>query len=101
VSQIQINDMAASVRQRLLNLSRERGENYNLLLTHYALERFLYRLSISRHANSLVLKGAFRFMAWTDEVRRPTRNLDFTGTGDESPETLGRVISEICWVEDT
>ena len=100
MSRAQVKDMAASVRQRLLNLSRDRGENYQLLLTRYALERFLYRLSISRHANSLVLKGAFRFMAWTDEAHRPTRDLDFTGTGDESPENLGKVISEICWVEN-
>ncbi|MCF8072421.1 MAG: nucleotidyl transferase AbiEii/AbiGii toxin family protein [Desulfarculaceae bacterium] len=99
MSRAQVKDMAASVRQRLLNLSRERGENYQLLLTRYALERFLYRLSISRHANSLVLKGAFRLMAWTDEAHRPTRDLDFTGTGDESPENLGKIISDICWVE--
>jgi predicted nucleotidyltransferase component of viral defense system len=92
--------MAASVRQRLLNLSRERGENFNLILTHYALERFLYRLSISRHAASFVLKGAFRFMAWTNEAHRPTRDLDLAGSGDESPERLGKAISEICWVED-
>lgn len=43
MSQIQAKDMAASVRQRLLNLAREQGENYQLLLTRYALERFLYR----------------------------------------------------------
>jgi len=100
VSQTQVKNMAVSVSQRLLNLARERGENYQLLLTRYALERFLYRLSISRYAHSFVLKGAFRFMAWTNEAHRPTRDMDFAGTGDESPEALGMVISELCWIED-
>ncbi|MCG2763996.1 MAG: nucleotidyl transferase AbiEii/AbiGii toxin family protein [Desulfarculaceae bacterium] len=100
MSQNQVKDMAASVRQRLLNLARERGENYQQLLTRYALERFLYRLSISRYAQRYVLKGAFRFMAWTNEAHRPTKDMDFAGTGDESPEALGMVISELCWIED-
>ena len=38
-------NLAASVRQRLLNLSRTRGEDFQFVLTRYALERFLYRLS--------------------------------------------------------
>lgn len=100
MSQTQVKDMAASVRQRLLNLARERGENYQLLLTRYALERFLYRLSISRYAQRYVLKGAFRFMAWTNEAHRPTKDLDLAGSGDESPQELGKIVSEICWVED-
>jgi hypothetical protein len=51
-------DMGASVRARLLNLARERGQVFDLLLTRYALERLLYRLSISTHRNQFVLKGA-------------------------------------------
>lgn len=96
----QVKDMAASVRDRLLKLSRERGQDFQMLLTHYALERFLYRLSVSPHAENFVLKGALRFMAWTAETRRPTRDLDMTGYGEESPEWLGKTISEICWIED-
>jgi hypothetical protein len=51
-------DIGASVRARLLNLARERGQVLDLLLTRYALERLLYRLSLSAHRNRFVLKGA-------------------------------------------
>ena len=95
MSRAKVADRAASVRQRLLNLARQRGENFNLVLTHYALERFLYRLSISPHVDSLVLKGAMRFMAWTREVHRPTRDLDLTGLGRELEQDLGMVMFEI------
>ena len=36
-------DLAASVRARLLNISKSEGSNFNQLLVRYALERFLYR----------------------------------------------------------
>ncbi len=52
--------VAQSVRQRLLDRSRDTGEDYNLLLTRYAVERLLYRLSQSEHADAFVLKGALR-----------------------------------------
>ena len=57
-------NVAASVRQRLLNLSKERGEEFNLVLARYAVERFLYRLSRSKHRDRFVLKGATLIQAW-------------------------------------
>jgi hypothetical protein len=62
-------DMGASVRARLLNLARERGQVFDLLLTRYALERLLYRLSISTHRNQFVLKGAMLVTTWFDDPR--------------------------------
>lgn len=59
------NNIAASVRQRLLNLRQVTGEDYNALLTQYAIERFLYRLSISDLRKQFVLKGAMLFRAWS------------------------------------
>ena len=47
----------ASIRQRLLNLSRDRGEDFNLTLTRYGTERLLYRLSQSERADHFVLKS--------------------------------------------
>jgi hypothetical protein len=44
----QPRDLVASVRQRLMNLSRERGEDFQLVVTRYGLERLLYRLAQSR-----------------------------------------------------
>lgn len=65
-------DVAASVRQRLLNLARDRGEDFGLMLTLYALERVLYRLSVSGHHDQFVLKGALLFALLADDPHRPT-----------------------------
>ena len=57
-------NLPASVHQRLLNLSQQRGEEFNLLLTRFAIERLLYRLSCSAEAGRFVLKGALAFAVW-------------------------------------
>lgn len=88
--------VAQSIRQRLLNRSRETGEDYNLLLTRYAIERLLYRLSQSEHANDFVLKGAMLFTVWTGALHRPTHDLDLLGFGDPSEERLVGVFRNVC-----
>lgn len=89
-------NLVASVRQRLLAHSRERGEDFNLTLTRYAAERFLFRLSKSPHGGQFVLKGAMLFAVWTGHPYRPTRDLDFLGFGDPSPERFRRMFQDIC-----
>jgi predicted nucleotidyltransferase component of viral defense system len=89
-------NMGASVRARLLNLARERGQVFDLLLTRYALERLLYRLSISTYRNQFVLKGAMLVTTWFDDPHRPTRDLDLLGFGDSSSETMLTVWKNIC-----
>lgn len=54
-------DLAASVRERLLNLAKERHEDFNFVLTRYAIQRVLYRLSISEYRDRFLLKGAWLF----------------------------------------
>jgi hypothetical protein len=85
-----------SVRQRLLNRSRESGEDYNLLLTRYAIERLLYRLTQSEHANDFILKGAMLFTVWTGAMHRPTRDLDLLGFGEPSEDRLIGVFRNVC-----
>jgi hypothetical protein len=58
-----IKNTAASVRQRLLKKARETARPFNELLQYYAIERFLYRMSLSRHAAKFILKRAFMFAA--------------------------------------
>lgn len=87
---------AHSARQRLLNRSRETGKDYNLLLTWFGIERLLYRLSRSEHADQFILKGAMLFAAWTGKVYRPTRDLDLLGFGDPSAERLVSVFRGLC-----
>jgi predicted nucleotidyltransferase component of viral defense system len=88
-------DMAASVRARLFTLARERGEDFQLLLTRYANERFLTRLARSSHAEKFILKGAALFTLWSGKPHRATRDLDFLSFGDSSAERLRAVFTEI------
>ncbi|MFQ5463189.1 MAG: nucleotidyl transferase AbiEii/AbiGii toxin family protein [Phycisphaerae bacterium] len=88
--------VAQSVRQRLLDRSRDTGEDYNLLLTRYSVERLLYRLSQSEHVDSFVLKGAMLFTVWKGAMHRPTRDLDLLGFGEASEERLVGVFRSVC-----
>lgn len=91
-----VANLPASVRQRLLNLSHQRQEDFNLVLSLYAIERLLYRLSQSPYAGQFVLKGAVLFSIWTGKLHRPTRDLDLLGFGDTSAGNLNKVFQAIC-----
>ena len=91
-----LRDVSASVRTRLLNRSREKGEDFQFLLQRYAAERFLHRLGESDHRRRLVLKGAMLLALWGESTYRPTRDLDFTGYGDSRQGSVDSVIRAIC-----
>lgn len=91
-----IKNVGASVRARLLDRSRVERTDFQILLTRYALERLLYRLSLSPHRDRFILKGAMLFVTWVADPFRPTRDLDFLGYGENSPEAIGEVFREIC-----
>ena len=69
-------NVAASVRARLLNLAKAQGVDFNQVLVRFALERILYRLTLSPHADRFVLKGALLFTLWYDMPHRATRDAD-------------------------
>lgn len=89
-------NLPASVRQRLLNLSKERKEPFDLVLVRYGIERLLYRLSRSSHAEKFLLKGAMLFAIWADGTHRPTRDVDFLGFGPKDDEELKAIFAELC-----
>ena len=89
-------DVGASVRSRLLKLARERGQPFDLVITRYALERLLYRLSESAHRSRFALKGAMLVTTWFPDPHRPTRDLDLLGFGDSSEESILTVFREVC-----
>lgn len=91
-------NLAASVRHRLMELARKQGEDFQLVLTRYVIERLLYRLTQSVHADQFVLKGAMLFRLWGDQPHRPTRDLDLLGKGESSPEALAKVFRDVCGV---
>ena len=77
-----VTNRAASIKQKLLNLAREQGRVYEVVLVRYALERLLYRLSISEHRDRFILKGGMLVTLWLENSNRETRDADFLGFGD-------------------
>jgi len=96
----QPSNIAASVRQRLLNKARTDKRTFNELLQYFAMDRFLYRLSESIHADKFILKGALMLRAWKSPIFRPTMDIDMLAyqTSNEIPE-VERLIGKICDTE--
>ncbi len=90
-----LRDVGESVRARLLRIARDRGEDFQLVLTRYTNERFLFRLASSRYAQRFVLKGAALFTLWTGKPHRVTRDLDLLGFGDPGQQQVFQVFAEV------
>ena len=88
-------DLAASVRARLLNIAKAEQTDFNSILVRYALERFLYRLGQSAHADHFVLKGAMLFNLWYAMPHRPTRDVDLLGFGPNDLQSIAQAFCEI------
>ena len=89
-------NVAASVRARLQNLAREQQTNFQRVLTRYALERLLFRLSVSPHKELFVLKGAMLYAAWLTDPFRTTRDLDLLSFADRETAPLLEIFRNIC-----
>jgi hypothetical protein len=87
--------LQASLRQRLLEVAHRDRVDFQAVLTRFGLERFLFRLGKSRHRTSFLLKGAFLYLAWQNDVARPTRDIDLLGDGTPDVGRLLAVIAEI------
>jgi hypothetical protein len=81
-------NLAASVAARLLNQAKQKGDEYQTLLTSYCLERFLYRLAVSNRRDRFVLKGAMLLRLWSERPYRATRDLDLLRLGDGSFDAI-------------
>jgi predicted nucleotidyltransferase component of viral defense system len=93
-----IKNMGASVRSRLLNLSKQRRQPFDLLLNNYVLERLLYRLSQTQYRDRFILKGAMLLTKWFEDPLRPTRDLDFLAIGNDDQDEIVRIFQEVCGV---
>jgi predicted nucleotidyltransferase component of viral defense system len=89
---------AASVHDRLLAVARKNGSDFNLTLSRYALERFLYRISASRYKDRFLLKGALLFCLWYDTPSRPTRDVDLLGVEALDVEAMAAIFRELCGI---
>lgn len=93
------SNIGASVRARLLNLARETGQPFDVLLTRYVLERLLYRLSSSRHTDRFVLKGAMLLTTWLPHTSRGTRDLDLLAFGESSEDRVLGIFRNIVAID--
>lgn len=92
-------NIAASVKQRLLNMAREQDRNFDILLVRFALERLLLRLSKSTYRDRFILKGGMLVTQWFDHDNRETRDIDFLGFGSDEPDAVKSVFAEIMRIE--
>ena len=92
-------NLGASIRTRLLNKAKSEGIDFNQILVRFALERLLYRISQSAHAEFYVLKGALLFTLWYDMPHRSTRDADFLGFGTSDLDTIRNTFREIVSIE--
>ena len=92
-------NLARSIKDRLLNLSRSEGRVFDVVLVRFALERLLYRLSQTRHRARFVLKGGLLVTIWLDDDNRVTRDADFLGHGEASADQLIADFREIMAIE--
>jgi len=88
--------LARSVQTRLARHAKLINTDPNLVLTRFAVERFLYRLSRSPHVDRFVLKGALLMLAWLGDALRPTRDADLLGFGDLSDTALENIFADVC-----
>jgi predicted nucleotidyltransferase component of viral defense system len=94
-----VKNPAFSIRARLLTHAKRHGDDFQRVLTRYAIERLLFRLSQTERGEHYVLKGAMLFVTWPRYVFRPTGDLDLLGQGNSDPTALVEIFTRICQVE--
>lgn len=92
-------NLAASVRERLRHRAVADGRPFDEVLTYYAIERFLFRLSQTAHRDRFVLKGALMLPLWGMAMARATRDIDLLGRGTPTPDEIAGVIADCIAAE--
>lgn len=94
-----VKDVAASVHDRLLRLAKDSGRPFGEVLQYFAMERFLYRLSVSPQRDRFVLKGALMLRTWDAPLARPTMDIDLQGRMDNAAGAVAAAIKDCLAVE--
>lgn len=92
-------NLAHSIFQLLYNQAKAQKVDFNLLLSRYGMERFLYRLSVSRYCDVFILKGASLFLAWKGQNYRVTRDIDLLGLETPDKQELIKAFHHICGID--
>ena len=95
----EIQNIAASVRQKLKNKAAHDKRPFVELLQYYAMERFLYRLTQSEYASLFILKGALMLRAWKSPEIRPTMDIDMLGITSNEIDSICDQITDIVAID--
>src|SRR5579872_195034 len=94
-----VKNVAASLRAKLLEHTRQTKQDFQFVLDRWVGERFLFRLGQSKRREQFVLKGATLFLIWRGQLPRPTRDVDLLGYGSPQVEDVVALMKEICLLE--
>lgn len=91
-----LRNILASLHQRLLKVSKQTGRPFSDLVMYYAIERFLYRLSMSQYANQIILKGGLMLHVWNTAITRVTRDIDVLGRLSNDLTQVKEAVQAVC-----
>lgn len=87
------------IRRRLKARAAGLDLDFQQTVLYYAMERFLFRLSQTQWSDRLVVKGAVMLRVWDAAVARPTRDIDFLGRVDNTPEAIRGIVAECLAIQ--
>lgn len=93
-------DLAASVKARLMKISKKEARAFNTISLLYMQERLLYRLSLSKYKNRFILKGGLLLFSMNNFKGRPTRDIDFLADDISNElENIRETFIGICGIQ--
>jgi predicted nucleotidyltransferase component of viral defense system len=92
-------DVTGSVLAQLRNAAKSSRAPFQQLLQLYAIERFLYRISRSRHAQGVILKGALLLMTIGIPIARATVDINMLRRGRADEASLVKLVKECATVD--
>lgn len=87
--------LSESIRQKLKNLALKKKRPFDEILRYYAIERFLYRLSLSPYSTRFFLKGGLILKVWDPHGHRATLDIDLLAKLSNSLTNIEAIIREI------
>lgn len=92
----QNKNLPESIRQKLRNLAAERKRPVDEILRYYAIERFLYRLSVSSHVDKFFLKGGLMLRVWDSADHRATMDIDLLGRMSNQQDHIRTIVEDVA-----
>lgn len=96
----EIKNIEASVKNKLINISKQEKKAFSVILMLYIQERLLYRLSISEYSESFILKGGLLLFGINEFKGRPTRDIDFLAKQIKNDaNTIKSIFNKVCGIQ--